>query len=369
MQEIKKRRIVIASVLKPVNDTRMFEKLAQSLAKKFETHVIGFPAESSYEFSPVTPHTLYHEGFKRMSLKRLAAPWVFFHNCFKLKPTDVIVCTHELLIPGILLKLILGCRLLYDVQENYFRNILYTNAFPFWIKPFVAGYVRFKELILSPFVNHFILAEKAYYKEIPFVRAKSVVVENRYKDLPDIHTEKKSLQDGNTYLLFSGTLAETTGVFTAINLADQLHEIDNTIRLTIIGFAAQPAVYNRIIDSIRDKSFIRLVGGNRLVSHQDIIQEIKTHDFGIVAYPPNKSTESSIPTKLFEYLGSQLPMLLIDHPVWEKYCSPFPAAIPFSEDLPDAAALLHQMKTGRFYQQNVGNVFWSTEEPRLLSLF
>ena len=30
MQEIKKRRIVLASVLKPVNDPRMFEKMGQS---------------------------------------------------------------------------------------------------------------------------------------------------------------------------------------------------------------------------------------------------------------------------------------------------------------------------------------------------
>lgn len=369
MQEIKKRRIVIASVLKPVNDTRMFEKLAQSLAKKIETHVIGFPAEPADQSSTVILHPLYQKRFKRMSFKRLAAPWIFFQIGFRLKPTDVIISTHELLIPGILLKLILGCRLLYDVQENYFRNILYTNAFPFGIRPFVAGWVRLKEWILSPFVNHFILAEKAYYQELSFVRSKSVVIENKYKDLPGTYPGKKSHQDGETHLLFSGTLAETTGVFTAINLADQLHEIDNTIRLTIIGFAAQPAVYNRIIESIRDKPFISLIGGNELVSHQNIIREIKTHDFGIVAYPPNRSTESSIPTKLFEYLGNQLPMLLINHPVWVAYCNRFAAAIPFREDSLDAAALLHQMKSGHFYQHNPEDVSWSTEESRLFSLF
>src|SRR5690606_25719869 len=141
---------------------------------------------------------------------------------------------------------------------------LYTNAFPVWIRPFVGGYVRLKELILSPFVNHFILAEKAYYQELSFVRSKSVVIENKYKDHPGTHPGKKSHQDNKIHLLFSGTLAETTGVFTAINLAAQLHEIDINIRLTIIGFAAQPAVHNRIIESIRDKSFIRLVGGHRL---------------------------------------------------------------------------------------------------------
>ncbi len=41
MQEIKKRRIVLASVLKPVNDPRMFEKMGQSLSHHYEVHIIG----------------------------------------------------------------------------------------------------------------------------------------------------------------------------------------------------------------------------------------------------------------------------------------------------------------------------------------
>jgi hypothetical protein len=41
MQEIKKRRIVLASVLKPVNDPRMFEKMGQSLSQMYEVHIIG----------------------------------------------------------------------------------------------------------------------------------------------------------------------------------------------------------------------------------------------------------------------------------------------------------------------------------------
>ena len=41
MQEVKKRRIVLASVLKPVNDSRMFEKMGQSLAPYYEVHIMG----------------------------------------------------------------------------------------------------------------------------------------------------------------------------------------------------------------------------------------------------------------------------------------------------------------------------------------
>ena len=44
MQEIKKRRIVLASVLKPANEPRMFDKIGISLANEFEVYCIGAPA-------------------------------------------------------------------------------------------------------------------------------------------------------------------------------------------------------------------------------------------------------------------------------------------------------------------------------------
>ncbi len=56
MQEIKKSRIVIASVLKPVNDTRMTEKLGGSLLQRYDVHIIGFPAPHTHLDGLLTVH-------------------------------------------------------------------------------------------------------------------------------------------------------------------------------------------------------------------------------------------------------------------------------------------------------------------------
>ena len=44
---MKKQRIVLASVLKPVDDTRMFEKIGKSLSDNpdFEIFIIGYPSK------------------------------------------------------------------------------------------------------------------------------------------------------------------------------------------------------------------------------------------------------------------------------------------------------------------------------------
>ncbi len=53
-------KLVIASVLKPVTDTRMYEKIGRSIGqtKKYEVNIIGFyrknlPVELNIKFNPI----------------------------------------------------------------------------------------------------------------------------------------------------------------------------------------------------------------------------------------------------------------------------------------------------------------------------
>jgi glycosyltransferase involved in cell wall biosynthesis len=369
MQEIKKRRIVIASVLKPVDDTRMSAKIGCSLTSRGDVHVIGFPSDPTTKFDGVTLHPIHDHKFKRLSIKRLTAPFSFFKQAYKLRGDDVIICTHELLSAAMLLKLLTGCRIFYDVRENYFRNILFTNAFPAPIRPFLAAYVRLKEYILSPWIDHFFLAEKSYQHEFSFQGSRATVLENKSREKTVLTTERKNRKDARTKLLFSGTLSSSTGVDIAVDLATKLHSLDPSIALTIIGYTSKGDEYVRIQRLIAEKPFIRLVGGNSLVSHDHIVKEIQSSDFGIIAYPPNPSTRDAIPTKLYEYLASQLPILLVDNPVWTKKCAMYPAAVPFSPFSFDPATVLAAMRTTTFYQTIPQDVTWDSEEQRLLRLF
>ena len=135
--------------------------------------------------------------------------------------------------------------------------------------------------------------------------------------------------------------------------------------MTIIGFSPVPATVRRIKNDIGDHSFIELIGGDTFVPHNDITSLIQTSDFGIIAYPPNPSTTNSIPTKLYEYLGHQLPILLINHERWVKICQPYPAAIPFDPANFDTIAVQEAMNQ-QFYQTFPLDVFWDSEESKLL---
>jgi glycosyltransferase involved in cell wall biosynthesis len=364
MQEIKKRRIVLASVLKPVNDPRMFEKIGQSLSPNYEVHIIGDSGTTVHDNSSIFLHPLPY--FNRISFGRVTAPLRILKKIIAIKPNLLIICTHELLWVVLLARIFVRCRVIYDVQENYYRNIRSTKAFPAIIRNFIALYVRLKEKITTPLINYYLLAEAAYVDELAFIGKKKIVIENKLKRILLPSIQKKSEMDGNIHLLFSGTLAPTTGVFDAIDLASKLHTANEKIRLHIIGFSQLSEVYKKIKYNIRDKPFIEFTAHEKPVDHTEILHEIMRADFGIIAYPSNVATHNRIPTKLYEYMGYQLPILLINHKPWVEICERYKSAVVFDPFQVNPSKMIHLMASTRFYTHTPKEVFWESEETKLL---
>lgn len=368
MADSKKSTVVIASVLKPVDDSRMYEKVGLALAgmRDVRVHVIGTgPTTNNNEDIP--QHSI--GTFGRLSIGRLLAPWKILLMALRLRPDILIITTHELLYPAMVLKLARKCRIIYDVQENYYWNILYTSAFPVLLRPFIALYVRGKETLLARYVDHFFLAEKGYEQELRFPGNKYTVIENKVrveevqKKLPASFETRKKI-----HLIFSGTLAETTGVFTAIDLAVKLHVIDERFTLTIIGFASQTAVLEKIRLLIRPRPFIELITADSPVPHAQIFKRLHFADFGLVTYQINPSTMNSIPTKLYEYLGFRLPMVMVNHKPWVDFCQRCEAAVVFDPARYDAGAIYREMMQRKFYSDEPKEVYWDSEEPKLLTV-
>jgi glycosyltransferase involved in cell wall biosynthesis len=365
MGERKKRRVVIASVLKPVDDTRMSEKIAASIAAEgfADVTVVGYPAAGEQ-----IPGLHIHElpKFRRLSFKRLLMPWKILGLILRLKPSILIITTHELLCIGVLARILISCSLVYDVQENYFRNILHTDAFPVLFRPVLALYVRAKETLLAVFVKHFFLAEKLYAQELKFAATRRTIIENKVKK--SSIRQRTAKDPSKTVLLFSGTLDENTGVIRAIELAIKLQPLVPDIHLKIAGYCPRQEVCFKIKNTIEPYPFIELIGGDHLVAHSRIMQEVAAADYGIIAYSINPSTSDSMPTKLYEYLGGRLPILLFDYEPWTALCAPFRAAIVIPPTAIHAAEILRQMKAGKFYTRIPEDVFWESESSKMLAV-
>lgn len=361
---MKKRRLVLASILKPVDDVRMSEKLGATLAKlpASEVIIIGYPAAAPPTNSSVIQMPL--SRFKRLSMARLLAPVEVLRKCIKVKPDLLVVNTHELLIVAVINRILFGTRVCYDIRENYFHNIWYTSTFWIGLRPLLGAWVRLKEWLLAPFFLQFFLAEKSYAHELGFIGNKYLVLENKAV-LPEGFTRKPDPE--KRQLLFTGTLAASTGVFEAIEITKKLHEVDSRFTLNILGYCPIPATLNRIQQAIDRCPFISLTGGDKLVPHELIRNAIQASYAGIISYPDSPHLNRKMPTKLYEYTAGKLPILLTLNPLWVEFCAPFPAAVPVDFGNPDLPDILRQLDSTLYYTTPSDHVFWHSEEPALLA--
>lgn len=361
MAEVKKR-IVIASVLKPLNDTRMTEKIASTLASdpNRDVHVIGFPSAIPGD-ARITFHTF--AAFKRLSVARWFAPARILRTILQIRPDIIIITTHELLAAGAIAKLLLRAKLIYDVQENYYLNILYSNAFSAPIRWPVALYVRLKEKIFRPMVDHFFLAERVYAQQLRFLPAQGwTVLENKAKKLDLPRHPRVPMQ-----LVFTGTLSRSTGVFRAIELAKGLHALDRSVTLQIVGYAALPSERKELLTAISHFAFIELVGGSDLVSHEVIVRAILSGSAGIISYDLSPASRGRIPTKLYEYLNFNLPVIFTDcDPAWRELAMKYEA--DFHEatlDQPNSSTLLEFLRRPKNRGTFHHDLSWENEESAL----
>ncbi|WP_191907034.1 glycosyltransferase [Adhaeribacter soli] len=371
---MQKTKILIASVLKPVNDTRMFEKLGQSLAKLPETeiHIAGFAANAVSTSNNIWFHPIFN--FRRLSFKRIAAQRNYYKLLLQVKPEVIIASTYELLPVTILYRIFFRTVILYDVRENYYANIRFQPTFPRPLRWFLANGVRLLERLGSPFISHYFLAEKAYEAELPFIGKNYTVLENKYNQAAGENVLTKipvQLQPDNLHFLYSGTISPVYGIWEAISFIERLHSLENKVKLTIIGYCPKETTYQELKDRISDKPYITLIGGNTLVPHPEIVAQIRKAKIGLLPYRLNRSTQNCIPTKLFEYLANGLVVIIPENPLWEEIVNRNRAGLQVNFEKESAEKMLTRIYSDTFYPDGKipQDVFWANEEQKLLSIF
>ncbi len=360
-----KKVIAIISVLKPIDDTRNFEKIAVPLGNtnKYGINIIGFSTKVVPAHPNITAHPIFH--FKRNSLQRLGASFSIWKILLKLKPELIIVNTTELLIVSIAYKIIFGAKIIYDLQENYYRNILYTDSYPVPVKWPLALSVRALEMALAPFISKFILAEKVYQEQMAFLpKSRAVVMENKAL-IPDFIHNIHPSKDPKLTFVYSGTIARHYGIFDAIQLTKALKIHGMEVELRIIGYAANNAVYRQLLDAIQNLDYITLIGGNSLVPHDQILTEMKKANFCLLPYQKNKSTSGRIPTKLYECLAMEKPMIITPNPAWNHLIEDNNAGILY-DFKSDFQSTIPKLRMAFYGRQQADQYLWNPTSNKLL---
>jgi glycosyltransferase involved in cell wall biosynthesis len=378
---------LLASVLKPVDDTRMRGKFVETLRERpnMELHIAG--RSTGYNrhdalakaFPQVRQHGIFSGS--RLSLNRLTAHWRYWRLLRRLAPNLVIVHAPELL-PLTLLWQALGRgrKFLYDIRENYALNVSTQHVYQGLTKRWLTAGLRWVESQAARRAAGVILAEASYAAELPFLKAlpagRVIVLENKYQPVPGAAVPAHPIPLPPPHvplrLLYSGTISELNGVWEAIAFTEQLGRAwPGGARLTIVGFCQQPELLKKLQDKAAGNTgWLTLIGGQRPVPHAEIVAEISRHHLGLLPYRAHPSSERCRPTKLFEYLAHGLPVISSPNSLWWELLEAHGAGLQLDFGQPiDGTALVAQLQHRVFYPNGLPpEALWRNEGKKLWHL-
>ncbi len=324
------------TVLNAVRHPRMYHKEAKALAEAgFEVVIIGqgdAAAQSDHEHIELQPLS----PFGRRTLRRLFAPFILLRKALKTKAEVYHLHAPELLLIVPLLRLLTKARIVYDMHEDYHANLQAGVGWPWPVSSVLAWSVRVIERLMLRALSLVIYAEESYY-DVLNAREKALVVRNKHDSelgstLPFDVQERLKI---SLSFLYSGTIAETWGIWRSLRLFDQiaapLREQGHNPLLIIAGYAPDAQTLKRLRIQIERRTDILLIGGEAPVAPELINGLVQATNFGMAFYENTPRLTRKVPTKLYSYRYHQRPLLYTDCANWRAFFSDYRHALPVKE--------------------------------------
>ena len=305
MAENKRNNVIIASVLKPQDDHRLFEKWGGFFKtnRLSQVHLFAQPNDSKKEDS-----FSYHNSIKKRGFfQRFICQIKFLQLLFSVKPEIVIICTFELLLMARFYSFFSRkTSFFYDVRENYALNISSQGNYHGLKKQLSLFFIRWSEKVSTRFITHFFYTDAIYKDQLYFLNQNSTLIENlfSFRDDKIVKTEYTA----PTFLI-TGTISKAYGIELGLDWFKKIKQVIPTAELIILGHSTD----NYSFDS--SDSSIHLKTSSKPIPHATIINTIASVDFLLLPYLWESSFEGCTPTKLHEalYLNTKVIISQADH--------------------------------------------------------
>ncbi|PZX56985.1 glycosyltransferase involved in cell wall biosynthesis [Algoriphagus ratkowskyi] len=358
--------VLITSSLKPVKDTRAWGKLGLSLREtgQFELSFMGFSPKALENYEDEKYYTSIskaHSGWGR-----IYSQIKFLKILLIVKPKILICCTYEYLAIASIFKGILEYKLVYDVQENYVKNLELNPTLSPSKKSKLSRLINWLERTNG--VDLFLLAEKCYAEEMP-EKTPFLILENTFagiiRPVKTIQFEKKK---GYRFLI-SGTLTPAFGTLEAINWFKEILKEFPESTLKIIGHCSLDSFKIELHKACENIAQIKLKASNLPVPHEEIIIAYSGIDFAILPYQNRDAIKDKMPTKLFESAALGVPVLIGGNPKWLDFLAPFSGGFPIDFFDFEHASLQFNAALNQTYftQSPEESILWKSQHSDFIS--
>src|SRR3990167_2814745 len=293
----------------PPFDTRIFHKECKSLVQAgYEVHLVA-RHDKDEVIDGIYLHAVpaFHSRFKRAIL----TIWAVYKKALKIDAQIYHFQDPELIPIGLLLKL-KGKKVIYDVHEDYPKDMMSKYYIPVKLRKIISLLILVMEPLLSRFFDYIVVAGDDIAEN--FLKSHKVVA---IKNLPliefvnacDSDSEKKGDK-----VIYVGMLSKERGIK---EIVEAMKYVKNNAELLLVGPFETPEFEKemRLIANGR----IQFVGN---VHYKQVPDFMKAAKIGVLCLYPQPNHFGAIfgrNNKLYEYMAVSMPIIASNFPKWKEF--------------------------------------------------
>jgi glycosyltransferase involved in cell wall biosynthesis len=361
----------VTTVHRPLDDRIFYRECLSLVQAGYEVHLVA-----RHDWDEIVEGVHLHALPTPAGRVERMLRWPLKASAAVLRTGAAVVHFHdpELIPMGLILRHLLGARVIFDIHEN------------------IAGQMRTKPY-LSPLMRRVLagayrLVECFGLMDIAIVE--SDMVEGKYRqpkqsvrNLPikgRLASPPRTLRDfqGKPTLIYAGGISVDRGAFHLLHLAEALGRQGVDFQMKIVG-SASPELTRQMQTFIAERGLGDKVAMTGQVTFPQSLELIRASTVGLCLLEATANYRYALPIKILEYMAFGLPVVSTDLPCSAAYVRqaragilvdvtrPEEVARQVAELLADPQRMLQMGTRGRQAVQT--DLCWENEAPRLLRLY
>ncbi|HAU37778.1 MAG TPA: hypothetical protein DCX07_08690 [Phycisphaerales bacterium] len=359
-------------------DGRIFYKECCTLADAgYDVHLVAYHPQDEI-LNGIRIHAVPRPPAGRLR-RFFVWPWRFLIRAARLRPDLYHFHDAEFLPQAMVLRWVLGARVVYDMHENvpaqFLGQILTWIRLPNFVRRAAALVYRTLEtfavlgmnLIESDMIEGRFRQPKQSIRNLPLLKS-SPPVPRKNEDF-----RRKPI------LIYTGGISVARGILAMLELADRLAQRNQPFEMRIVGELPSGELGQRIESFLSERKLSSQVKLYRKVPFPESLRLVAESTLGLSLLKPLPNYRYALPTKILEYMTYGLPILSSDIPCSAYYVRRYQAGIVTDMDnveaLADAAiGLLTDPDRMLWYSRNgqkaiAEELNWERESKLLLQFY
>lgn len=348
-------------------DHRIFRKECRSLAKAgFDVTLVGpHPEDTVAESVRIKSVKKHASKLARMT----RTVWNVFQEAQR-RNADIYHFHDPELIPVGLMLRRAGRTVVYDVHEDFPRDILFKDYLPMWSRRLLGWLMERAESVACSRFSAIVCVTPAITERFQSINSRTVTVHNYPYPEELISESPNPWKDRAAAVSYVGTITPQRGIAEMVR-----------------AMACLPAGLQVTLEIAGDVVHheVKQLPGWRRVRFHGVLDQLSTYRLlrnvraGLILMHPIPTFVDCMPVKIFEYMGAGIPVIASDFPLWREMlrgmdCALFvdpldpraiAQAIEYVLTHPEAAE-----EMGRRGQVAVAKKFnWNTQAQKLVDLY